>query len=141
MYPLIQLPQDKPIIFLHLVTAIGALAVGIYLMSRRKGTASHRLLGWIWVALMGTTTVASAFIRDHQLPNIAGITPIHLLTLLVAINLPYAIWAIRQGRVEQHRRAMKGMFIGGCVLAGVFTLLPGRFLGHLLWHQALGIAA
>jgi uncharacterized membrane protein len=34
---------------------------------------------------------------------------------------------------------MKGLFIGGCIVAGVFTLLPGRFLGDLLWHQALGL--
>jgi hypothetical protein len=26
-----------------------------------------------------------------------------------------------------------------CVLAGAFTLLPGRCLGDLLWHHALGL--
>jgi len=28
--------------------------------------------------------------------------------------------------------------IGGCMVAGVFTLLPGRFLGRLPW-QSLGL--
>ncbi len=59
-----------------------------------------------------------------------------------AVELGYYILpAFRRGNVVGHRQQMRGMFIGGCVLAGVFTLLPGRYLGHLLWHQALGLAA
>ena len=41
--------------------------------------------------------------------------------------------------VAGHRQQMKSMFIGGCVLAGVFSLLPGRFLGNLLWKHTLGV--
>jgi uncharacterized membrane protein len=135
-----QLALDKPVVFLHLVTATAALVLGLVLMSRPKGTRPHRSIGWVWVGLMAVTTLASAFIRDHALPNIGGITPIHLFTVLVAFNLPYALWAIRRGHVQAHRSAMKGMFLGGCVLAGLFTLLPGRFLGNLLWHQVQGLA-
>ena len=79
--------------------------------------------------------------RDFQHPNIAGVTPIHAFTLLVAINLPRGILAIRRGQVQAHRQAMRGIFIGGCLVAGVFTLLPGRFLGTLLWKQLLGVMA
>ena len=130
-----------PVVFLHLVTAFGALILGIVLMLRRKGTPHHRLLGWAWVALMGTTTVASAFIRDYQLPNLFGFTPIHAFTLLVAVGLPRGILAIRRGRVAEHRQQMRGLFFGACVLAGIFTLLPGRFLGQLLWRDLLGLMA
>ena len=87
---------------------------------------------------MGATTVASAFIRDYGMPNIAGITPIHFFTAFVAVNLPRGIWFIRQGNVQAHRKTMRGMYIGGCIVAGVFTLLPGRFLGRQLW-QAVGL--
>lgn len=128
-----QLLQHKPIIFFHLCTALAALVLGIFIMLRRKGSASHKALGWVWVALMGSTAVASGFIRDYNLPNLAGYTPIHLFTLMTATGLPYAIWQIRHGNVAAHRSAMRGMFFGGCVLAGVFTLVPGRFLGNLLW--------
>ena len=56
--------------------------------------------------------------------------------------LPLAIWHIRRGNVDGHRKAMKGMYIGGCVVAGLFTLLPGRFLGSLLWGTPMnGIAS
>lgn len=130
--------QRHPLIFFHLVTAVGALLVGSLVMLRRKGTTSHRAWGWVWVLLMGSTAVASGFIRDFHAPNIAGITPIHAFTALVAFNLPRGIWFIRHGNVAAHRKAMRGMYIGGCIVAGIFTLLPGRFLGRLLW-PALGM--
>ncbi len=130
--------QRHPLVFFHLVTALAALLIGTLVMLRRKGTASHRAWGWAWVVLMGSTALASAFIRDYGLPNIAGITPIHAFTAMVAINLPRGIWFIRQGNVLAHRKTMRSIFIGGCIAAGVFTLLPGRFLGRLLW-QSLGL--
>jgi uncharacterized membrane protein len=128
-----------PLVFFHLVTAFGALVLGAVVMLRRKGNGSHRALGWVWVLLMGSTAIASAFIRDYRLPNLYGITPIHAFTLLVAINLPRGIWYIRRGQVAAHRKTMRSMFFGACVVAGVFTLLPGRFLGRLLWQQGLGL--
>jgi uncharacterized membrane protein len=133
--------QRHPLIFFHLVTAFAALLLGSVILLRRKGTGSHRVLGWSWVALMGSTALASAFIRDYGMPNLAGFTPIHAFTVLVLVGLPRGIGYIRRGNVAAHRQQMKSMFIGGCVLAGVFTLLPGRFLGNLLWHHALGVVA
>jgi uncharacterized membrane protein len=133
--------QRHPLVFFHLVTAFGALVLGIVIMTRRKGNGSHKLLGWLWVILMGSTAVASGFIRDYHLPNLWGFTPIHGFTLLVAVGLPRGIWYIRRGNVMGHKKQMQGMFTGACVLAFVFTLLPGRFLGNLLWKQALGLMA
>jgi len=127
-----------PLVFFHLVTAFAALLIGAVVMLRRKGNGSHRAWGWAWVLAMGATTVASAFIRDYHMPNIAGYTPIHFFTVFVAFNLPRGIWFIRQGNVPAHRKTMRGMYIGGCIVAGVFTLLPGRFLGRQLW-QAVGL--
>ena len=109
------------------------------MLARRKGTASHKALGWAWALMMGSTALASAFIRDYQLPNLAGFTPIHGFTLLVAIHLPRGIWYIRQGNVIAHRKTMRGLYIGACALAGIFTLLPGRFVGNLLCKHSLGM--
>lgn len=136
-----QLLARHPLVFFHLLTALAALLLGCLLLWRRKGTASHRTLGWVWVALMGSTALASAFIRDYHLPNLAGFTPIHAFTLLVAVKLPQGIWQVRHGNIAAHRKTMRGLYIGACVLAGVFTLLPGRFLGNLLWRQTLGMMA
>ena len=135
-----QLLERHPLVFVHLVTALGAFVVGLFIMFRPKGTGSHKALGWTWAVLMGSTALASAFMRDYQIPNLAGITPIHGFTALVAVNLPRGIWQVKHGNIAAHRKTMKGLFIGACLLAGLFTLLPGRFLGRLLF-QALGLAA
>ena len=130
-----------PVILVHMIAAFAALLLGIVMLTRRKGDTGHRTLGWAWVALMTGVVVSSAFIRDYRMPNVIGFTPIHAFTLLVATMLPLAIFAIRRGNVVLHRRAMRGIYIGGCIVAGIFTLVPGRFLGNLLWKQALGLVA
>jgi uncharacterized membrane protein len=137
----IRLIEIRPLIALHLVAALLALAVGTVVMLRRKGTVDHKALGWFWVVLMTTTAVSSVFIRDYRLPNLYGYTPIHLFTVSTALSLPYAVMQIRRGRVAAHRKAMRNLFVGACVVAGLFTLLPGRFLGNLLWKHGLGLIA
>lgn len=142
MTALTTLLQRHPLIFFHLATAFAALLLGLFLLLRRKGTRSHRLLGWTWVGLMGSTALAAVFIRDDRLPNLYGYTPIHLLTLTVALMLPLGIWFVKRGRIDGHRRTMRNLYLGACVTAGLFTLLPGRFLGSLLWGTPLnGIAS
>jgi uncharacterized membrane protein len=128
MTALITSLHDKPLVLLHLLAALAALLLGIAILTRRKGTWSHRTLGW--VALMGSAAASSVFIRDYRIVNIAGYTPIHLLTLSVAVLLPLAIWQIRRGNVLAHRRTMTGLYVGGCVVAGLFALAPMRLLGR-----------
>lgn len=139
MEPFIALAATHPLVALHLAAALLALVAGALVMARRKGTPLHRVLGWSFVAAMALTALSSAFMRDSHLPSIAGFTPIHIFTVLTLVGLPRAIWQIRRGDVTGHRRTMQGLFIGGCLVAGAFTLLPGRFLGDLLWHRALGL--
>jgi uncharacterized membrane protein len=123
---------------LHLCLALGALVLGPFALWSRKGSAQHRGLGYAWVALMLGTAVSSLFIRDFGLPNLAGYTPIHLLTLATFSGIGAGLWFVARRRIGAHQRAMRGTYIGGCLVAGLFTLLPGRFLGQVLWHQALG---
>ena len=137
MNALATLLQRHPLVFFHLTMAVAALLLGALILSRRKGTRSHRGLGWAWVLLMAATALSSAFIRGYKLPNLYGYSPVHALTLFVAVMLPLAVWQARRGNVRGHRRTMQGLFIGGCVIAGLFTLLPGRFLGNLLWCTPL----
>ena len=56
-------------------------------------------------------------------------------TLAIWIHLVSAGLAVHAARTHQvapHRKYMLGMFIGGLIIAGLFTLLPGRLLGNLL---------
>lgn len=119
------------VIQVHLTAALTALAIGIVLMMRVKGTTLHKVLGWTWVAAMGITAVSSLFIRGM---NNGHFSFIHLLSGWTIVALPGAVYAIRRGKVAAHRRAMTGMFVGGLLLAGLFTFIPGR----LMWSVFLG---
>lgn len=119
------------VVQVHLTAALTALAIGVVLMMRVKGTGLHKALGWTWVVAMGTTAVSSLFIRDM---NHGSFSFIHLLSGWTIVALPGAVYAIRRGKVAAHRRAMTAMFVGGLLLAGLFTFIPGR----LMWSVFLG---
>lgn len=122
----------------HLPLAVAALLLGPFALWSRKGSTLHRSVGRLWVLLMLGAAASSLFIRSAGLPNLAGFSPIHLLSLATLVSLPLAVRAAMQGRIQVHRQTMRQVYIGGCLVAGAFTLLPGRFLGQLLWGQALG---
>jgi uncharacterized membrane protein len=124
----IPLLNAGPAVHIHLAATILALALGAYMLIRRKGTVSHRMLGWIWVALMLTAATSSFWITGIT----GSYSPIHILSVVVLISVPAAIFAIRNGRVNTHRRVMQIVFFSGLVLPGLLTLLPGRLLGRLM---------
>lgn len=113
------------VVQLHIVAALSALAIGTIILLRPKGRGLHKALGWSWVAAMGTTAISSLFITGLN-GNFWSI--IHLLSGWTIVGLPMAVYAIRSRKVESHRRAMTGMFVGGLLVAGAFTFIPGRFM-------------
>jgi uncharacterized membrane protein len=125
MTPTVSMP-----ILIHMSAAFSALALGVVMLVRRKGTFSHMVLGRVWAALMLTVAISSLWV-----PSFLHFTWIHLFTLLTLVTLPWAIYKIRTGDVRGHARSMKGLLIGGLVIAGIFTLVPGRLLGNLLWQS------
>ena len=46
---------------------------------------------------------------------------------------------IRSSNVVGHRLNRRSLYIGSCSLAGVLTLLRGRFLRRLPWQHGLGL--
>ena len=73
-------------VLIHLVAAVSALLLGIVMLARRKGSASHKALGRVWVALMLTVAISSLWI-----PRFLHFTWIHSFTLLTLVSLPLAI--------------------------------------------------
>ena len=115
----------------HAFAALGAFALGAVQLAAPKGTIPHRLFGWIWATLMLTVVISSFFI--HQIRLWGPWSPIHLLSLFTLIMLPLAVLRARRHDVERHRRAMTSLFIGALVIAGVFTLLPGRIMHNVVF--------
>jgi uncharacterized membrane protein len=141
VHPTPDLAQLSTATVVHLFVALGALALGPVALTARKGTPVHRAAGYTWVLLMLAAAVSSLFIHGGRLPNLAGFSPIHLLSVYTLVMLTIAMVAIFQRRISAHRRAMKGLYLGACLGAGAFALLPGRFLGDLVWHHTLGLLA
>jgi uncharacterized membrane protein len=50
------------------------------------------------------------------------------LSIFTLVTLPLAVWAAHRHEVTAHRRAMIMPFSGALVIAGLFTLLPGRIM-------------
>jgi len=135
--------QMTPLIAVHMTAALGAIATGpLALWARRAGAQRprlHRAFGYAWVTLMIVTAVSAIFIRDHALPNIAGYTPLHLLVPMTLFSLFGAFYMLARGDIRGHRRIMQSLYIGGCLVAGGFTLMPDRYLGRLVLGQWLGL--
>lgn len=125
---------SPPAIQIHVAAALTALAIGIVLLIGVKGNRLHRTLGWTWVLAMATTAVSSFFIHRLNPGGPGGFSLIHLLSGWTVIALPMAVHAARRHRIADHRRAMTGMFVGGLIVAGAFTFLPGR----LMWAMFFG---
>ncbi len=115
----------------HAFAALSAFALGAVQLAAPKGTIPHRLFGWIWATLMLAVIVSSFFI--HTIRLWGPWSPIHLLSLFTLIMLPLAVLRARRHDVERHRRAMTSLFIGALVIAGVFTLLPGRIMHEVVF--------
>jgi uncharacterized membrane protein len=111
---------------LHAVAALGAFALGLVQFAAPKGTLPHRTVGFIWLALMLTVALSSFWI--HEIRLWGPWSPIHLISIYVLIMIPVAIYFARRHNVRGHSRAVIGMFLGGLVIAGLFTFVPGRIM-------------
>jgi uncharacterized membrane protein len=111
---------------LHAFAAMTAFALGIVQFSAPKGTLPHRTIGGIWVMLMVVVSVSSFWV--HELRLWGPWSPIHLLSIFTLGALPFAVWAAHRHAVGAHRRAMISIFLGALVIAGLFTLVPGRIM-------------
>lgn len=124
---------DAPLaIQVHVATVIPAALIGPYMFWARKGTPAHRLIGKVWLGLMVVAALSSFFI--HTLSLFVGFSPIHLLSVYVLYGSWKAIAAARAHRIREHKLNVIGMYMGGILVAGGFTLLPGRLLHEVFFN-------
>jgi uncharacterized membrane protein len=60
------------------------------------------------------------------------ISPVHALSLFVAVMVPVAVLKARRHDRAGHERTIRGLVIGSLLIAGLFTLPFGRTLGRWL---------
>jgi uncharacterized membrane protein len=120
-----------PAVPLHAFAAMAAFVLGLVQFAAPKGSLPHRTLGWIWVGLMAGVAISSFWI--HTIRMVGPWSPIHLLSILTLLMLPLAVWKAHSHQVPAHRRAMIMLFSGALVVAGLFTLLPGRIMHQVVF--------
>jgi len=119
----------NPAVIIHLLFALAAFVLGGIQLATKKGTRAHKTLGYIWVAAMVVICLTSFGIKE-VMPNsiFGGYSPIHLLSLFVLVQLARGIYFAKNKNIKKHRRCMLFTYIGGLLIAGVFTFMPGRLL-------------
>ena len=115
---------------LHAIMAIVAVILGGIQLSMKKGGPIHKLLGRIWVGLMLFVAISSFFIHEIKLWGVYS--PIHLLSFLTIFTLGVGIYFVRVGNVKRHKQLMIATYFFALIVAGFFTLYPGRVMHQIL---------
>ncbi|AZO62830.1 MULTISPECIES: DUF2306 domain-containing protein [unclassified Mesorhizobium] len=117
----------------HAFAAFAALAIGGAQLALPKGTTRHRVLGYAWAALMLVVAVSSFWIQQIRL--IGPFSPIHILSILVVVTAPLAVWYAHTHKVAAHRSVMIKLYLFALIGAGIFTLVPGRIMHTVVFGQ------
>ena len=115
---------------LHAIMAMISIILGGIQLSMKKGGAIHKLLGRIWVGLMLIVAISSFFIHEIKLWD--AYSPIHLLSLWTIFILGVGIYYVRVGNVKRHKQTMITLYFFALIVAGFFTLMPGRIMHQIL---------
>ena len=125
------------IIYIHSVLALLAVPLGLCIFITKKGTKQHRMLGRTWVSILVIVSLTAVFIQSI---NTGQYSLIHLLIPWTLGSSIYSIWNIKQfkkTKIERYKYAhmysMIGLYVGALLLAGAFTLMPGRFFHEILF--------
>jgi len=124
----------KILMLTHLITVTPCIFIGAYLLLTNKGTPKHRMIGKIYLSLMFFTAFISLFLPAHVGNQFLGhFGWIHLFSILTLYSVPTAIIAAKKGNIKAHKFKMVGLYFGALIIAGAFTLAPGRYLHTLLF--------
>jgi uncharacterized membrane protein len=125
--PLLRAPLAVQI---HVATVLPAFLIGTFqIFISRKGSPIHRVLGYVYLILMSVTAITTLFV--HQLmPNSPfwGLSPIHLLVPLTLFGVIGALYGAWTHNIAAHKQAMIMLYVGALLIAGGFTLVPGRIM-------------
>lgn len=124
----------KILLFSHLATVVPCIFLGAILFALPKGSSWHKKLGITYMSLMFITALITLLMPAQVGPKILNhFGFIHSFSALTLYSVPTAYWAIRRGDVKTHRRKLVLLYIGAILIAGAFTLFPGRYLHQLFF--------
>ena len=114
------------ILWVHIVSSLGAFGVAIYLFFWAKG---ENRLGYVFLMVLLAVTALSGIPL-----NTLTFSPFHALALLTLVNVPLSWRAFKRGR---ERTARDNLFQNslGLFVALVGTTHPYRFIGSKLYNE------
>ncbi|GGY38124.1 DUF2306 domain-containing protein [Parvularcula lutaonensis] len=117
----------------HALSALGALMLGTVQLLAPKGTLPHRSLGLVWIVLL-VLVVATSWMTVWMFGDIR-FSPIHVLSGITTIGLLAGIAHLVRGGpdLKRHGGAFRAIYIFGLVIAGAFTLMPGRIMHEVVF--------
>lgn len=122
------------LMYLHLGTVIPCFFIGTTLLLIKKGTTIHKTFGRVYMVLMLFTAIVTMFMPAAVGPQFLGhFGWIHSFSVLTLYTVPTAYLAIKKGNVQAHKTKMILLYFGAIIIAGGFTLVPGRYLHELLF--------
>lgn len=119
---------------IHVVCAIIAVVLGLFVVLRERRDRLHKVTGYIWAVSMATLAVSSFWIREYAL--VGPFSPIHLLSVLTLWSLWAGIRHAIAGRVKAHRAVFRNLYWYGLLVAGTFNFLPGRRMNEVVFGEA-----
>ena len=121
---------DSPL-FNCFLCSLGVLSHRLF---KKGGGNSHRLWGKGYALLITFSSLVSLLLEAHVGPKWLGhFGYIHLLSVLTIATIPYSLWQLKRGRLISHKRSMQFLYWTGLLIAGGFTLFPGRYLHSVLF--------
>lgn len=122
------------LMYVHLLTVVPCIFLGAYLLLAKKGGKIHRKLGMGYMVLMVITAILALFMEARVGPKwLDHFGYIHLFSILVLWTVPTALIQVKKGNIKSHQRKMVLLYLGAIVIAGGFTLAPGRYLNELFF--------
>jgi uncharacterized membrane protein len=145
--PLLEAP---PLVQVHAVLAVAAIALGVVQLAAPKGKLPHRTLGWTWISLIAMMLIV-AFFNHDILPwdpfgpavccrgtdscarGSASCASIHLISVYFLLALPYGALHARRHDLIGHRNAMLWLFLGVLLVGTVLTFVPHRIMHDVVF--------
>jgi uncharacterized membrane protein len=78
-------------------------------------------------------TVAASSFWVHEIRLWGPWSPTHLLSIFTRVVLAPGIRQAHRHSVQRHRQTMIALFCGALLIAGLFTLVPGRIMHKVLF--------
>jgi len=120
---------------IHVFTVAPAFIIGTWqIFFSRKGAPQHRFWGYVYLALMTVTAIAAIFVQTIMPDGpFGGFSPVHLFVPMTLAGVAGAFYGAKTRNIRLHRQSMLGVYIGGIMIAGAFTFLPGRLMYQVVF--------